>query len=62
MDCKKGHEMIDGCECIECITCEVANCAHNDERAHRCTAEQIKVGPRHATSTAETLCDTFRAK
>ena len=61
MSCKKGHELVDGCECIECIRCEVTSCVYNDQE-NRCTADAIKVGPQNATSAGDTLCDTFKAR
>ena len=40
------------------ITCDVNNCAYNEQR--KCTANEIVVGPQYAASTADTVCITFR--
>jgi len=41
------------------IVCDVANCVYNDDNKH-CTAKQIKVGPQYASSSADTICVTFK--
>ena len=41
------------------IVCDVTNCVYNDDNRH-CTAKQIKVGPQYASSSADTLCVTFK--
>jgi len=41
------------------IVCDVTNCVYNNERK-LCTAKQIKVGPQYASSSADTICVTFR--
>lgn len=41
------------------IVCDVTNCVYNDDRRH-CTAQQIKVGPQYASSSADTICVTFK--
>lgn len=48
------------CEkCINGVVCDVKNCMYNDGES-RCTAKQISVGPSFASSTADTLCATFK--
>ena len=41
------------------IVCDVTNCVYNDDKKH-CTAKQIKVGPQYASSSADTICVTFK--
>ncbi|MCL2579243.1 MAG: DUF1540 domain-containing protein [Oscillospiraceae bacterium] len=41
------------------IVCDVTNCAYNNDQRH-CTANQIKVGPQYASSSADTICVTFK--
>ena len=41
------------------IVCDVTNCVYNNEDRH-CTAKQIKVGPQYASSSADTICVTFK--
>ena len=41
------------------IICDVTNCVYNDDNRY-CTAKQIKVGPQYASSSADTLCVTFK--
>jgi len=41
------------------IVCDVTNCVYNDDNRY-CTAKQIKVGPQYASSSADTLCVTFK--
>lgn len=48
------------------ISCDVVNCAYNDDRYH-CTAPSIEVGSQNVTSctansSSETQCATFRPK
>lgn len=50
-----------GCKHIKGITCDVHNCQYHDTE-NCCTAEQINVGPNYATSSADTVCATFRPK
>ena len=48
------------CEkCISGVVCDVKNCKYNDGDSG-CTAKQISVGPGFASSTADTLCATFK--
>ena len=44
---------------IKGICCNVKNCVHHDCDTY-CTAEQI--GPSSATSSAETVCATFKER
>ena len=41
------------------IICDVTNCVYNNEKK-LCTAQQIKVGPQYASSSADTICVTFK--
>ena len=41
------------------IKCDVTNCVYNDNKKY-CTAKQIKVGPQFASSSADTICVTFK--
>ena len=41
------------------IRCGVTNCVYNDSQKY-CTARQIKVGPQFASSSADTVCVTFK--
>ncbi len=43
------------------IDCNVTNCIFNKEDCH-CTAEKITVGPQNASTSADTLCATFKNK
>ncbi len=54
MNDKKCH-----CEYIKGISCDVKNCIHHDGE-HACTAKEITVGPSYATSSADTVCATFK--
>ncbi len=45
----------------EGISCDVKNCVHHDGSCY-CTAEKINVGPSAATSSADTICATFKMK
>lgn len=57
----KGHEKINGCDCIEALRCGVCNCVYNDKSEH-CTAQSVKIGPQYANTSADTVCDTFKAE
>ena len=46
---------------IEGIVCDVKNCQYHDCETH-CTAKQIAVGPCNATSSADTVCATFKER
>lgn len=48
-------------EHIKGICCNVKNCVHHDCDTY-CTADQIAVGPSSATSSAETVCATFKER
>ena len=41
------------------IKCDVTNCVYNEGQKY-CTAKQIKVGPQFASSSADTICVTFK--
>lgn len=43
------------------ISCDVKNCYYHDGSCY-CTASQINVGPTNASSSADTLCATFKHK
>lgn len=43
------------------ISCNVSNCYYHDGTCY-CTAEKIAVGPSNATTSADTLCATFKSK
>lgn len=43
------------------VVCDVTNCKYHSE-GHKCTAEQIMVGPSFAISSADTICATFKNK
>ena len=43
------------------INCNVNNCYYHDGNCY-CTAEKIAVGPSNATTSADTLCATFKPK
>lgn len=45
---------------ISGIRCDVSDCVHNCNS--KCTAGEIHVGPKNATTTSETDCETFRLK
>ena len=55
-DCKSKS-----CKHNEGITCMVKNCAYHDGE-HYCDAKEISVGPSHATTSADTVCATFKPK
>ena len=44
---------------IKGIVCDVKNCVYHD-CDNCCTAEQINVGPAHASTSHETACATFK--
>ena len=48
-------------EYIKGIRCDVKNCMYHDCDTH-CTAKQIAVGPCNATSSADTVCATFKER
>ncbi len=41
------------------VKCDVVNCIYNDKH-EKCTANQIRVGPQYASTSDETICDTFK--
>lgn len=41
------------------VHCDVKNCAYHKDN-DICTAGKIKVGPNHAISSTDTVCDTFK--
>ena len=45
--------------CTNHIVCDVTNCTYH-EHDNRCSAKQVKVGPQYASSSAETVCNTFK--
>lgn len=49
------------CAVNEGIHCDVENCEYHEGECH-CTAGMIDVGPQSATSSAETVCSTFKPK
>lgn len=46
-------------DAIDGIHCEVTNCAYHTPKC-KCNAEKIHVGPTFASSSAETVCSTFK--
>ena len=42
------------------VHCDVTNCYYNEQKA--CTAEDIKVGPQYAATSADTVCATFKPR
>lgn len=44
---------------IEGISCDVHNCRYHDGRS-KCLAGNINVGPSYASSSADTVCATFK--
>ncbi len=50
-----------GCDTIEGIYCNVANCVHHTTD-NCCTAKQIKVDCQSAVTKSETSCSTFELK
>ena len=53
MNMNTNEQKLDG------VHCEVTNCVYNKDK-HTCTAQNIKVGPQFAASSAETICSTFK--
>lgn len=51
----KNHKHIKG------IGCDVKNCAYHDGDCY-CTADKVTIGPSYATSSADTVCATFKEK
>ena len=45
--------------CICGIHCDVTNCVHNNNKCG-CTASNITVGPHHANSCKDTVCQSFK--
>ena len=41
------------------IICDAQNCVFNRSESRRCTANEIRVGTAHASTSAETICSTF---
>lgn len=54
-------EKMAGKDHISGIHCDVTNCIYHDPKA-KCSANQIKVGPTYASSSTDTVCDTFKQK
>lgn len=50
---KRGNGYLNG------VVCDVTNCHYHDS-TNFCTAEQIKVGPQFANTSADTICATFK--
>lgn len=46
---------------IKGICCDVQNCVYHACDTY-CTASQIAVGPRSATTSADTVCATFKER
>lgn len=42
------------------IQCDVTNCHYNEQKS--CVANEIKVGPQYAASSADTVCATFKPR
>lgn len=42
------------------IQCDVTNCYYNEQK--NCCANEIKVGPQYAASSADTICATFKPR
>jgi hypothetical protein len=51
----RGKQYISG------IHCDVTNCAYHDPQC-KCSADNISVGPDYASSSADTVCSTFKQK
>ena len=49
------------CDHIKGISCDVKNCVHHGGESY-CTAECIAIGPSHASTSADTICATFKQK
>ena len=41
------------------IVCDVTNCLYH-EHDDSCSAKEVKVGPQYASSSADTVCNTFK--
>jgi hypothetical protein len=41
------------------VQCGVSNCQYN-MNGSKCSAKQVRVGPRFANSSLDTVCDTFK--
>ncbi len=56
-----NHEKNECCKekCLKGVSCDVKNCMYHDGDC-KCTAKQISVGPGFASSSADTLCATFK--
>ncbi|MDF2567816.1 MAG: hypothetical protein K0R90_1272 [Oscillospiraceae bacterium] len=46
-------------ELLSCIKCDAHNCAYNDNQRH-CVAKEISVGNHFATTSDDTVCETFK--
>ena len=46
---------------IDGISCSVKNCMYHDGESF-CTTDNICVGPSHASTSADTICATFKPK
>ncbi len=44
----------------ENIHCDVKNCEYNDNKTCLCVAKDISVGPGYASTSADTVCITFK--
>lgn len=44
---------------INCVKCDVDSCVHNSGECC-CTAKEIKVGPHFASTTNDTVCQTYK--
>lgn len=44
---------------IRGVHCDVANCEYNDKNCN-CFADNIVVGPTHASKREDTICATFK--
>lgn len=56
-----AYEQNCDCKHIHGITCDVKNCYYHDSSCC-CTADEIRVGPQHANTSADTICATFKPK
>ena len=45
----------------EGISCMVKNCAYHDGECY-CMTREISVGPSHASTSADTICATFKPR
>ena len=46
---------------IQGVSCDAKNCVYHDGDNY-CTASRVNVGPTYATSSADTVCATFKEK